>query len=64
MPNRHWLAYDNDDLISPYKYLQELLNINPSISTKNYNNVGHERILKSPEMISDMVNEVKIALSI
>jgi pimeloyl-ACP methyl ester carboxylesterase len=60
-PN-HWLAYDNADLVAPYPYLQEFLNTHPSIKAKHYEGTGHERILKSSEMIGDLVKEVKIAL--
>jgi pimeloyl-ACP methyl ester carboxylesterase len=63
-PLKHWLAYDKNDLTSPYKFLEEFLNVNPYIDSKNYSDAGHERILKSPEMINDLVNEVKTALSI
>jgi pimeloyl-ACP methyl ester carboxylesterase len=57
-----WLAYDHADLFAPYTYLQEFLTTRPSIKAKHYEGTGHERILKSPEMIGDLVNEVKIAL--
>jgi hypothetical protein len=60
-PN-HWLAYDHADLVAPYTYLQGFLNANSSVNTKHYEGTGHERILKSPEMIADLVKEVKIAL--
>ena len=60
-PN-HWLAYDNADAVAPYPYLQEFLNAHPSINAKHYEGTGHERILKSPEMIADLVKEVTIAL--
>lgn len=59
---KHWLAYDNADLVAPYPYLQEFLNAHPFINAKHYEGTGHERILKSPEMIGDLVNGVKIAL--
>ncbi|MDB5089763.1 MAG: Alpha/beta hydrolase family protein [Mucilaginibacter sp.] len=60
-PN-HWLAYDHADLVAPYPYLREFLNAHPSIKSKHYEGTGHERVLKSPEMIGDLVKEVKIAL--
>ncbi|SHN37421.1 alpha/beta fold hydrolase [Mucilaginibacter sp. OK098] len=60
-PN-HWLAYDNADLVAPYPYLQEFLNAHPSVNARHYEGTGQERILKSPEMIVDLVKEVKIAL--
>jgi pimeloyl-ACP methyl ester carboxylesterase len=60
----HWLAYDVNDNTSPYEYLNDFLKKNSSIKTKNYEGVGHERILKSPEVISDLLKEVKNALLI
>jgi hypothetical protein len=60
----HWLAYDNADLVAPYAYLQEFLNANPSVNAKHYEGTGHERILKSPEMIADLVSKVKAALAV
>ena len=52
---KHWLAYDEHDLIAPYDYLKEFLIKNPSIGTKKYDNVGHDRIIKSPELIKDII---------
>ncbi|MDB4921508.1 alpha/beta hydrolase [Mucilaginibacter sp.] len=60
-PN-HWLAYDHADLVALYPYLHEFLNAHPSINAKHYEGTGHERILKSQEMIGDLVKKVTIAL--
>ena len=60
----HWLAYDHADAVAPYTYLQEFLNAHPSISAKHYEGTGHERILKSPEMIADLVSKVNEALAV
>jgi pimeloyl-ACP methyl ester carboxylesterase len=57
----HWLAYDEQDIMLPYEYLEHFLAAHPSIKTKSYNGAGHERIIKSAELIGDvveMVNEV------
>jgi hypothetical protein len=59
----HWLAYDHSDIISPYPYLEEFLTPRPFIRTKNYGGTGHERMIKSAEMIEDLVTEVETALS-
>ena len=59
---KHWLAYDHADLVAPYSYLQEFLNAHPSVNAKYYEGTGHERILKSAEMIGDLFKEVTIAL--
>jgi pimeloyl-ACP methyl ester carboxylesterase len=52
---KHWLAYDRDDLISTYNYLDEFLNNYPFIIKKEYAGTGHERILKSVQLINDIV---------
>ncbi|MEO6523155.1 MAG: alpha/beta hydrolase [Mucilaginibacter sp.] len=50
----HWLAYDVADQISPYAYMKDFLDINTSIKNKNYEGVGHDKILRSPELIDDL----------
>jgi hypothetical protein len=60
----HCLAYDENDQVSPHKYLKEFLDKHPFIKTKKYDGVGHDRIVKSPEMIDDLVAVVKKALLI
>ena len=59
----HWLAYDEHDMILPYTYLKDFLNAHPTIRTHNYANAGHERIIKSVQVISDMVEEVNKAVA-
>ncbi len=54
----HWLFYDSNDMISPFAYLKKFMEEHPAINTRDYNGVGHERILKSPEMIADLVAAV------
>jgi len=58
----HWLAYDHQDAISPYTYPEEFLSTRPFIRTTAYDGAGHERILKSAEMIADLVGEARSAL--
>jgi pimeloyl-ACP methyl ester carboxylesterase len=58
----HWLAYDQNDRIATYNYLEEFLNNNPSIKSQNYDDVGHERIIKSEPVINDLVEKVKANL--
>lgn len=59
---KHYLAYDEHDLTSPYSYIKEFLDIHPSVQSKNYDGVGHERIIKSPEPINDLISLVKKAV--
>ena len=58
----HWLAYDRDDRIATYNYLEEFLDNKPSIKSQNYDEVGHERIIKSELVIYDLVDKVKANL--
>lgn len=58
----HWLAYDDNDAMLPDAYLQEFLKAHPAIKTKNYSNAGHERIIKSPDVIADVVEQVTLVI--
>ncbi|MFA6248245.1 MAG: alpha/beta hydrolase [Mucilaginibacter sp.] len=58
----HWLAYDDLDAMLPDAYLQDFLKAHPSIKTKNYSGAGHERIIKSAELIADVVERVNEVL--
>ncbi|WP_316832901.1 alpha/beta hydrolase [Pedobacter aquatilis] len=59
---QHFLAYDVEDHISPYAYLNTFLEQNPQIKAKAYPDAGHYKILKSPEVIEDVVALIKSAL--
>jgi pimeloyl-ACP methyl ester carboxylesterase len=56
---KHWLAYDRNDLVSIYNYMEEFLNANPSIIAQEYAGVGHERIIKSEGVINDIMALIK-----
>ncbi len=56
---KHWLAYDKQDLISPHSFMEQFLNSNSSIENHNYDGIGHDKIIKSPVVINDVVNQVK-----
>jgi pimeloyl-ACP methyl ester carboxylesterase len=58
----HWLAYDDRDMMLPDAYLQDFLKAHPSIKTKNYSGAGHERIIKSAELIGGVVERVNEVL--
>ncbi len=60
----HWLAYDQNDPVSPYSYMKEFLDVHPFIKSYNYNDVGHDKILKSSVVVSDLVEVVKSALEL
>jgi pimeloyl-ACP methyl ester carboxylesterase len=56
---KHWLAYDKDDKMTPFVYMQELLNRHPVITSKEYPDATHERIIKDPRLIADVLELVK-----
>jgi len=56
---KHWLAYDKDDKMTPFVYMQELLNRHPVITSKEYPGATHERIIKDPRLIADVLELVK-----
>ena len=59
----HWLAYDENDQISPYSYIKEFLAEHPTIETKNYDGIGHDKIIKYPQFIEDLMAVVTESLS-
>ena len=59
----HWLAYDEHDMMLPYSYLKEFLDEHPTIRSHNYDNAGHERIIKAAQVINDVVKEVNKAIA-
>ena len=59
----HWLAYDGHDMMLPHSYLKDFLEAHSSIRSHNYDNVGHERIIKSAQVINDIVEEVNKAIA-
>ncbi len=56
---KHWLAYDKQDIISPYIFMEQFLNANPLIESHDYEGIGHEKIIKSPDVISNVVTLIK-----
>lgn len=53
--SEHWVAYDANDLVSSHSYMKEFLDSNSLIGYTNYLDAGHERIIKSPSMIQDLI---------
>jgi hypothetical protein len=50
----HWLAYDDQDLVSPFPYLQDFLEKHPSVKSAKFGGVGHERIIKDEGVIREI----------
>lgn len=60
---KHWIAYDEEDAIAPYPYLEDFLSIRPFVLSKAYNGAAHDKILREPTMITDVLALVKETLS-
>lgn len=60
----HWLAFDSNDVVSPYPYLEKFLADHPFIKINNYEGVGHDKAIKSPVIITDIVEVVNSALNL
>lgn len=56
----HWLAYDRQDQVLPYPYLEEFLAAKPFIKSQHYEGAGHERIIKAEQVILDVAEQVKL----
>lgn len=56
--SNHIIKYDLEDTIAPYEYLEKFLNSNPSIASRRYEKVGHDKIIKSPDVILDIIQEI------
>ncbi|MCX2474048.1 alpha/beta hydrolase [Pedobacter sp. MC2016-05] len=55
---KHLVIYDPEDHISPYPYLQDFLTQNKEITAIKFEDMGHFKIIKSPEVISLIVGEI------
>ncbi|MEO7214240.1 alpha/beta hydrolase [Mucilaginibacter sp.] len=58
----HFLLYDEADMISPYKFIRDFLSTRPFIRNKNYTGAGHAGIIRSPEVIADIVAAITAIL--
>lgn len=58
----HFLAFDEEDHISPYPFLAEFLTKNKGIKAKAYQGAGHYKILKSPDVIRDLLNIINSSI--
>ncbi|TCD11223.1 alpha/beta hydrolase [Pedobacter frigidisoli] len=55
---KHILAFDPDDHISPYPFLEEFLDKNKEIKSTSFNDIGHFKIVKAPEVITLVINAI------
>lgn len=55
---KHWLAYDQEDKMTPFAYVNDVLTKHPDIIFKEFDNAGHERIIKDPRVIADILELV------
>ena len=54
----HLVIFDPEDHISPYPYLQDFLTRSKEITAIKFEDIGHFKIIKSPEVISLIVGEI------
>ncbi|MGQ7854749.1 alpha/beta fold hydrolase [Pedobacter sp. WC2501] len=54
----HFLAFDPADHISPYLFLKEFSDKYPAINSKSFEDVGHYKILRSIDVIEDIVQRI------
>lgn len=52
---KHLVLYDPDDPVSPQNYLLEFLSKNPGIESVSFDQVGHERMHRDPQVIKEVV---------
>ncbi len=62
-PPKHWLGYDQNDQTAPFKFLKTFLDKNTSIISHKFDGVGHDKILKSPDVIQGLTEIVNGTLS-
>lgn len=60
----HLLLYDKNDQISSYNFLSEFLYNNPNINSHNYEDAGHDKIIKSEQVLCSIINAIKMAAGI
>lgn len=56
--SKHIIKYDLQDTIAPYEYLEKFLDSNPSVISCRYEEAGHDKIIKSPNVIRAIVQEI------
>ena len=65
---KHIVFSDIEDSVHPHQYLTEFLEIHESVGYQNYSEVGHDKIIKSERVISDisglLVREIGLQKSI
>ena len=51
----HWIAYDEDDKVVDSTYLNTFLKDRPWIKSENYKGAGHEKLIKHPPLLNDLI---------
>jgi len=53
----HWIAFDEDDTVVDSTYLQAFLKDRPWIKSDNYKGAGHEKLIKHPPLLHDLIRD-------
>ncbi|QNK61285.1 alpha/beta hydrolase [Pedobacter sp. PAMC26386] len=51
----HWIAFDGDDRVVDSTYLYSFLKDRPWINSVNYKGAGHEKLIKHPPLLHDLI---------
>jgi hypothetical protein len=57
--SEHWVAYDENDKIAPFLYTESFLAENSSITATNYVDAGHEKIIRLPNVIEEVLTRLR-----
>jgi pimeloyl-ACP methyl ester carboxylesterase len=52
----HWIAFDEDDTVVDSTYLSTFLKDRPWIKSENYKGAGHEKLIKHPPLLHDLIS--------
>jgi hypothetical protein len=55
----HWLFFDDNDKISPYKLTEDFLNRKKDIKAKLFKEAGHQNMIKNKQVITEIVNLIR-----
>ncbi|MBB5634818.1 pimeloyl-ACP methyl ester carboxylesterase [Pedobacter cryoconitis] len=53
----HWIAFDEDDKVVDSVYLSTFLKDRPWIKSENYKGAGHEKLIRHPPLLNDLIRD-------
>ncbi|MDB5120734.1 MAG: alpha/beta fold hydrolase [Sphingobacteriales bacterium] len=52
----HYLYFETEDKLSPLEYMEEFLQLNPTIKSSKHTGIGHEKMHRDPEVLAEICN--------